>query len=1391
MCTPPACGTSMGLSPTTSDGYVLPPPAPTTLSLPPKAQSALAMYNPMPLIEKESGPKPQKYSEVDIDGLLRALKNPPEKIVDLYIHYCPRIKSDSDNCSVSLTLADDKFVRRLLYRFAGPDRSEYTDHQICSRVITALVSSPAVSSVTLEIDYVQSDVIVAELCTALQKNRTLQRLSVYSDNRFQQPLNSECVKHIAEMFLVNTGIRELQLGLVDITLQVADNLALALRRNRFLRGLTLYARIDADALAVLTKPFSGSEPNQTLQKLEIKGFKCLGARGDGQIGNKGAENIANVLCRNSSLEEIALKNCEIDYVGVQALALALMSNKNLKVLDLSYNPVDVEGLKEIVKTITMDPATKEQPNTTFREIIIRHSFISRAGAPILANMLATNNTLVRLDLQFSVRSWQIKDVLALLHSLKRNQSLRFLDLRGCDGVAGEKVLATILDLLVTNPWLEQLGVEGTPLSRKGHDAVIKAQLRRNAEKFMEVFKGMGTVTPTAARVFLCGIPFAGKTTFRKTMVYSNIKRTSSSVRLKTSAACKEAISNSKIFKAGRKESQTVGIEVQVIVEDNVQISIWDLAGHEEFHAFHDLVVPNLSSQGSACTFVLLCDMSVPQGKGGKYELKDEKVVDHELRYWLRFIASNTRQSVHMLPNVTVIFTHSDKFPKTDLIAHFKPQVEKLRVQFSKVINITEFHVADARSRKSIEPVQKAMQKRIVSILDRVPKVFDACSQLQTKLNEWKNQHPDKPLIKWSDFSLLCSKVPALKRLQGQDSKVAEERQKAVARAMHDAGELLFFDGLDFMVVDPNWFCHEIMGRILSLDSTLLVLKHPLIDEHGFTKREHLKKVLEASFCKNKNPLFKGRKVRGVIPEDLVQLMVKLNLCFEQNPGDKTSGIYIPASLSNPSEAAARGERPLSWANGYDQVSDDELLHVGWRLKCENPELTTLTLGFFPRLQVFLQKKFSGVQDARYTIEKNFISFVFSGLEFLIEYNGPEECQVDILVRSSKDTVETWATVEENVLKPTREFCASPTEGCQGVVLIEEIMRPQCVRELWVRKKRTKDQCIGVEDLKLKVMASGKLDYEYIWKKSMAESHGLKANSAEVLLGPAHWEDVLSRFLDTLEKIDSEVSRRRSPDSTGTHSSPLSPLTPPPSRRVGRTVSLLPRPSEMASQLLESRIADRSVEINALQKKLFPSLSRNIDSVIDLPFLLQDGKVPHLVYLSTGGDSVNSERLVTKLTPGSYSRKFHLMCEHRDGIHMIEHQVGGIMRCDEKSVRSVRPHMLWGLKLISMLLRISELAAGGFPTMLTEAERMRLMGIVADDDDNDERPDVTGRLSFTPEEMMAAEDWLIHYMKGKNIPALFGLHKVCYLDNGLPSKHVAWICDKHMHFCLNHGLVDVL
>lgn len=55
---------------------------------------------------------------------------------------------------------------------------------------------------------------------------------------------------------------------------------------------------------------------------------------------------------------------------------------------------------------------------------------------------------------------------------------------------------------------------------------------------------------------------------------------------------------------------------------------------------------------------------------------------------------------------------------------------------------------------------------------------------------------------------------------------------------------------------------------------------------------------------------------------------------------------------------------------------------------------------------------------------------------------------------------------------------------------------------------------------------GSLDYEFIWKKNMEESYGLKVDRVEDLFGFVNWEDVLNRYFDVLERIDIEVCCKR-------------------------------------------------------------------------------------------------------------------------------------------------------------------------------------------------------------------------------------------------------------------------
>jgi GTPase SAR1 family protein len=54
--------------------------------------------------------------------------------------------------------------------------------------------------------------------------------------------------------------------------------------------------------------------------------------------------------------------------------------------------------------------------------------------------------------------------------------------------------------------------------------------------------------------------------------------------------------------------RTQRIDIKVLVDNlDMKVSIWDLAGQEEYHTFHDMMFPNLGTQGNVCYFLLVCN----------------------------------------------------------------------------------------------------------------------------------------------------------------------------------------------------------------------------------------------------------------------------------------------------------------------------------------------------------------------------------------------------------------------------------------------------------------------------------------------------------------------------------------------------------------------------------------------------------------------------------------------------------------------------------------------------------------------------------------------------------------------------------------------------------------
>lgn len=110
----------------------------------------------------------------------------------------------------------------------------------------------------------------------------------------------------------------------------------------------------------------------------------------------------------------------------------------------------------------------------------------------------------------------------------------------------------------------------------------------------------------------------------------------------------------------------------------------------------------------------------------------------------------------------------------------------------------------------------------------------------------------------------------------------------------------------------------------------------------------------------------GSKVfENLEASDLVRMMLKLELCCEQDTSDPNSPLLIPSILDE-----GRG-RPQRW-----QLSSPDCIYAGRHLECDDSSHMFLTPGFFPRLQVIF----------KYTLfDCSFLKYAVNRLENVIAY----------------------------------------------------------------------------------------------------------------------------------------------------------------------------------------------------------------------------------------------------------------------------------------------------------------------------------------------------------------------------------------------------------------------
>lgn len=177
------------------------------------------------------------------------------------------------------------------------------------------------------------------------------------------------------------------------------------------------AQKEAEAMALLrakrakrllgTMPCVGSLLTLDLKSNDIRG---------------GVNYLAQVLRKNRTLRVLNLSDNNIEMQGLVALAEALKYNSTLETLDLSHNACSGPGLEGIT-TLRQAFAL----NSNLKRLFLNDTDLSSEGAIALAEFLPEARSLIHLDLTENFEI-EIAGVMALAVSVRLNKSLRCLDL---------------------------------------------------------------------------------------------------------------------------------------------------------------------------------------------------------------------------------------------------------------------------------------------------------------------------------------------------------------------------------------------------------------------------------------------------------------------------------------------------------------------------------------------------------------------------------------------------------------------------------------------------------------------------------------------------------------------------------------------------------------------------------------------------------------------------------------------------------------------------------------------------------------------------------------------------------------------------------------------------
>jgi hypothetical protein len=462
------------------------------------------------------------------------------------------------------------------------------------------------------------------------------------------------------------------------------------------------------------------------------------------------------------------------------------------------------------------------------------------------------------------------------------------------------------------------------------------------------------------------------------------------------------------------------------------------------------------------------------------------------------------------------------------------------------------------------------------------------------------------------------------------------------------------------------------------------------------------------------------------------------------------------------------------------------------------------------LQVFLHNQFLMLEKdmymrALYEPKNNFIYIMLNGVEVVVDYNADVGTHIDVLAHSkSKSFDDALGVVHKHIMDKILERCVA-ADGCQGVVLVERVIRTLCVKKCMSFKER-QDQSVLLEELKQNVFSHGN-EYEHPWGElRQGENVILRENEfAKMLMGRGERDEVVERRKQALQIDEVDVVHDEAAMDTRGWTTSSS------SKTLVNLKNVMQEPSQEQNQALRElayEVQHLAVVVHDTNNTVHDTHKLVRDEGLQLTRFIHNlivnssqRQVPRIVLFTTGDVSFK-QKLITKLVPGMKAPQLHLLCEYKGQEHIVEGQAGCQVIIEDEDWKNVHELVVEGLKWVLLAVKVGADITMGLGNMVPNPKMEYGKAVVAlgegvlKDPPIDWATITPGKLvrdeasAIRTAESVSAEQWLVNFLKDKVILTQFGLQRVVYKDtHGRQTGELGWICKKHFDQGMRVGELD--